>query len=221
MKNNLYNNDLIQEFIDNIIHHLKKIERNTTSNTRLITTASHYQQDISKYYKQRQGEFKELFTEEQKIKNLYNNIDFINIIENTICHKIKKLEKETCNQFSINYYNDYKFITPHKDSHDIVVIILLEHSNIFDDSLKIIIDNEEETLNKLKDLKKEEIINSPRNIDKLMNSIKNNIRTIELKLYEPVILEGGAKYHFTVPNKNRRVTLVLNYNLDYADNLLD
>lgn len=89
---------------------------------------------------------------------------------------------------------------------------MLEHSNIFDDSLKIIIDNEEETLNKLKDLKKEEIINSPRNIDKLMNSIKNNIRTIELKLYEPVILEGGAKYHFTVPNKNRRVTLVLNYN---------
>lgn len=63
MKNNLYNNDyltinnndLIQEFIDNIIHHFKKIERNTTSTTRFgITTASHYQQDILKYYKQRQ-----------------------------------------------------------------------------------------------------------------------------------------------------------------------
>ncbi len=200
--------------IEEILDEIKNCYDDSTDNNKhgLKNTK---QNSEDRYRKIRSSEFKNQDLEE-KIKKIYKSFELKESIKDVL--KLNNIEenKVESNQYIINYYDLNKYIPPHKDDHDIVIIILLDCNNHYDDHLKVSKDsnNDNEIIKAFQDYSFDKKNNPQKNcLEQLENKLQDITEIIKLEKLKPVVLYGGNNLHFSIPAKYNRMVLVFNYNI--------
>ncbi len=225
---NLKFNDDIIKLIKSIqddenLYKIKDISKNNLSNKtlKLNKKSYYYKYDNFIYSKIRSNQFSKKYKDfEEKFKSLYKKIK--EVIKNEIGKEVIEVEDET-NKYIINYYNNFKYIAPHKDFNDIVCIIVLSNkininnipTSVSDESLFVIenqCDDGKEITGHINDKINE--LNESNELTFRRNILKSdNILCIKIEIGNGILLYGGSYFHFVIPSSAEKISVVFNYNI--------